>query len=84
MNGCFLGAFYVINGTLGQKREGGRQRRRGKSETKISLCSNLLGPVSQKKGEKEERERDGNAPELTCHRPEVCWLQKGTVRRTWA
>lgn len=63
MNGCFLGTFCVINGTLGQKREGGRQRRRGKSEAEISLCSSLLGPVSQKRGEKEERERQGNAPD---------------------
>ena len=58
MNGCFLGTFCVINGTLGQKNEGGGQRRRGKSEAEISLCSSLLGPVSQKSKEKEERDRE--------------------------
>lgn len=70
-------------GPLARKgKEGGREE-----EEKVkqkSPYAPICWELCLRKREKRKRERDGNAPELTGHRPEVCWLQEGTVRRKWA
>lgn len=59
MNGCFLGAFYVINGTLGQKREGGGREEEEKVKQNLLMLQSAGTCVSEKGEKEEERERQG-------------------------